>query len=364
MKKKMILNKLIIFIPIFILLCISLLNMYFISIEWEGYENYLFKQSLWFGIGFLILGLFYFFKPKIFFRYSKYLYWINVTLLILVLFFGTTINGSKAWFKFPFFSFQPSELMKFTLALYLSYILSQSKKGDMKQEFKTILKAFFFTLTPSLFVFLEPDTGAIIIYFLIMIGIILVYKINFKWYILLGIILFWFLGAFFYLYYFHQDLLINLIGTSFFYRVDRILTFVNQDSFQLNRALISIGSANFFTYSSGVYIPEAPTDFIVAFSISKLGIISFIIILICFLVLDIYFLIRLFKTKNKQYKMFIAGFLTMFIFAQIENIGMNLGILPIIGLPLPFVSYGGTNIIVYFMFLGILVNIERNAFVK
>ena len=359
MKKKIVLDKLILFIPLFILLLISLLNMYKIRTV-DGFENYFFKQALWFGLGFVVLFVFSFLKPKLIFKYSKYLYFINVILLILVLFFGTTINGSKAWFNFKYFSFQPSELMKFSLALYLSLVLAHTKKGNMKQEFKAILKALFITLIPSLFVFLEPDTGAIIIYFIIMLGIIFVYHINFRWYLILGLILIAFLGAFGYLYYFNQDLLIELIGTSFFYRVDRLLTFVNQDSFQLDRALISIGTSNFFTGSNGVYIPEAPTDFIVALSISNLGIISFILILLCFFVLDFYFLVQLNKIKKLQYKMFIAAFLAMFIFAQIQNIGMNLGILPIIGLPLPFVSYGGTNIIVYFMFLGILVNLKKN----
>ena len=352
MKKKKILDKFILFVPILILLTISLLNMYYVSKNMSGYENYFFKQTLWFCLGFVVLIFFFIIKPKIFFRYSKYFYLINVILLILVLFFGTTINGSKAWFNFKYFSFQPSELMKFSLALYLSEVLAKCKHGGIKNDFKTILKALFITLIPSLFVFLEPDTGAIIIYFIIMIGMILVYKVHFRWYIILGVVLAIFIGIFGYLYFFNQDLLIDMIGTSFFYRVDRILTFVNQDSFQLDRALISIGTSTLFGGSNGVYIPEAPTDFIVALSISNLGIISFIIILICFFVL-------LFKINNKKNKYFIAGFLAMFIFAQIENIGMNLGIFPIIGLPLPFVSYGGTNIIVYFMFLGILANIEK-----
>ena len=344
--------------PILILIFISLFNMYYIKMI-DGYENYFFKQTLWFVLGFGVFIIFSFLKPNFFFRYSGYLYIINVFLLILVLFFGTTINGSRAWFKLPFFSFQPSELMKFTLALYLSKELAKMKKKEIKKEFKVILKALFITFVPSLLVFLEPDTGAIIIYLLIMLGIILVYKINYKWYLILGLFLISLLSVFFYLYYFNQDLLINLIGTSFFYRVDRIMTFVNNDSFQLNRALISIGTSRLFWHSEGVYIPEAPTDFIVAFSISRLGIISFIFILICFFILNIYFLIKLFRMKKKQYKMFIAGFLAMFIFAQIENIGMNLGLLPIIGLPLPFVSYGGTNMIVYFMFLGILFNLKK-----
>ncbi len=148
MKKKIVLDKLFLFIPILILITISLMNMYYVSLE-DGYENYLFKQALWFGIGFIVLIIFTILKPNIFFRYAKILYLINVSLLILVLFFGTTINGSKAWFHFHYFSIQPSELMKFTLALYLSKVLANSKKGTMKQEFKVILKALFITLIPS-----------------------------------------------------------------------------------------------------------------------------------------------------------------------------------------------------------------------
>ena len=360
MKKKILDKQLFFLIPILILMVLSLWNMYYVKMI-DGYENYFFKQALWFLLGFGVFFIFRLLKPDFFFRLSGALYWINVLLLILVLFFGTTINGSRAWFRLPFFSFQPSELMKFTLALYLSWELAKEKGHGMKNEFKVLLKAFFITLIPSFFVFLEPDTGAIIIYFLIMFGVILVYKINYKWYLVLGTLFLFVLGSFFYLYYFNQELLIKLIGTSFFYRVDRILTFVNNDSFQLDRALISIGTAKFFTHSDGVYIPEAPTDFIVAFSISRLGIFSFLLILICFFVLNIFFLVKLFRTKKRQYKMFIAGFLAMFFFAQIENIGMNLGLLPIIGLPLPFVSYGGTNMIVYFIFLGILFHLKEHA---
>lgn len=358
MKKKELLDRLILSIPIVILIVISLLNMYLVGENNSVYQNYLFKQALWFALGIIIVIIISLIKPKSLFYFSKYLYLLNGFLLIAVLFWGTNINGSKAWFQFSFFSFQPSELMKFSLALYLSTLLAREKKKNTK-EFKVIIKALFIVLIPSLFVFLEPDTGAIIIYFIIMLGMIIVYHINIKWYLIGGLLLVVFLGLFGYMYYFNQDLLIDLIGTSFFYRVDRILTFVNQDSFQLNRALISIGTSNLFSQTTGVYIPEAPTDFIVALTISQLGIVSFIIMLLCFFTLNFYFLVKLFKAKSMQFKLFTAAFLSMFIFAQIENIGMNLGLLPIIGLPLPFVSYGGTNIIVYFMFLGILIN-EKN----
>lgn len=359
MKKKKLINYLWLFIPLLILIIISLINMKIAGNFQSMYKNYFLKQSIWFLIGFIALIVMKFLKPKILFKYSFFFYFINIVLLILVLFFGKTINGSKAWFNLGIFSFQPSELMKFTLALYLSEKASSLPKENLKQEFKFLIITFFITLIPSLFVFLEPDTGAIIIYFLILLGIILIYRINIKWYFIIFILLSIFLGSFFYLYYFNKDILIKLIGTSFFYRVDRLLTFVAGDSFQLDRALISIGTSSFFGTNNHIYIPEAPTDFIIAFSISNFGIFGFLIILLCYFLLNIYFFYKLLKNKYKRIKMFISSFLCMFLFAQIENIGMNLGLLPIIGLPLPFLSYGGTNTIVYFLFLGIILNIDK-----
>jgi len=360
MKKKKMLKNLFLFVPLFILLIISLMNMKIAGTLQSMYRTYFFKQALWFLIGFVILFSFSFIKPKLLFKYSKILYLFNVFLLILVLFFGKTINGSRAWFDFGIFSFQPSELMKFTLTLFLCERLHGLPKGTIPCEIKFLFLAFFITFIPSLFVFLEPDTGAIIIYFLILLGVIFIYHINIKWYFVFGIILFAVLGGFIFLYYFHKDLLIQIIGTSFFYRVDRILTFVNQDSFQLDRALTTIGIAHFFGTSNYLYIPEAPTDFIIAFSIRNFGFFGFFLILICFFTLDVYFFFKLLKSKNKKYKMFLSAFLCMFLFAQIENIGMNLGLLPIIGLPLPFLSYGGTNTIVYFLFLGVILHFEKN----
>lgn len=359
MKKKKIIDNLILLIPILILIVISLFNMINCSNAYQMYKDYPLKQSIWFILGFVILAFIQIFKPKRLFKYSKYFYFINVLLLVLVLFFGKNINGSRAWFDLHFFSFQPSELMKFTLALYLAEEASKFKNNNIKNEFKFLVKLFIITIIPSILVFLEPDTGAIIIYFFIMLGVVLVSKIRKRWYLIICLLLTLSMGSFLYLYYFNKDLLIKIIGTSFFYRIDRILSFVNKDSFQLDRALIAIGSSGFLSNNNRIYVPEAPTDFIIALTINNFGIISFIVILLCFLILDGYFLIKLWRIKNIKYKMFFSAFLLMFTFAQIENIGMNLGLLPIIGLPLPFVSYGGTNIIVYFMFLGVLYNIKN-----
>ncbi len=355
MKTKKLKKELIIGIPLLILIIISLLNMQMVGKFSKMYQSYFLKQTIWFILGILSMLLIMIIKPKRLFKYSKYIYLFNVFLLVLVLFMGKTINGSKAWFDFYFFSFQPSELMKLALALFLAQSLSLENK-----DLKIIFKALIITLIPSILVFLEPDTGAIIIYFLIMLGAIIVKKINKKWYLFLGLIIIILGGLFSYFYFFNKDLLIRLIGTSFFYRVDRLLNFFNNNSYQLDRALIAIGSSIMIGEKNFIYIPEAPTDFIVALSIKQLGIISFILIILAFLVLDIHFLSTYFKLKEDKGKIFYASFLMMFLFAQIQNMAMNLGLLPIMGLPLPFVSYGGTNIIVYFLFLGVLKKISKN----
>ncbi len=360
MKKKKIKSLLCFIVPLLILLIISLINMKIAGNYQSMYQSYFFKQTLWFLIGFILLIILKFFPIKLLFKYSKLFYIINVLLLVLVLFFGKTINGSRAWFNFGFFSFQPSELMKFTLSLFLCSQAAIMPNNSIKQEFKFLFKMFIITIIPSLLVFLEPDTGAILIYLLIMLGVILVYKIHKRWYIIFFIGITLLLGGFLALYYFNKDLLIKVMGTSLFYRIDRILSFIKQDSFQLDRALISIGASSFFGSNINLYIPEAPTDFIIAFSISNFGLFGFFVILLCYLSLDFYFLVSLFKMKNTKYKMFLSAFLCMFIFAQIQNIGMNLGLLPIIGLPLPFLSYGGTNTIVYFLFLGVILKFKNN----
>ena len=157
----------------------------------------------------------------------------------------------------------------------------------------------------------------------------------------------------------NPDFLIKVIGTSFFYRIERLITFQNASSYQLENALIAIGSASLWGVGlkkSSLYIPEAPTDFIFAFTISNYGIITGLIVLLSYFLIDIYLINTYFKIKNKKIKLFLFSFLSVFIFQQVINLSMNLGLIPIIGIPLPFLSYGGSTIIIYFIFLGIIFN--------
>ncbi len=360
MKTKNILKKLIFIVPFLILLTMSLLLMYHAQYIMNIYQFHFKKQLLWFIIGFLLIIICHFIPLKKIFSISFILYIVNILLLILVLFIGKDINGAKAWIDLKYFNLQPSELMKLTYALFLAKIISTKKLKNWHEEFFFLIQIGIIFLIPSILIFLEPDTGAIL--FLGVITIIMLWnsKLRKRWFVLLSVILIILITGFFYCYFFQKDFLISLIGTSFFYRMDRLLDFRN--GMQIEHALIAIGSAPLFKFSlyePGIYIPESPTDFIFALSSNVFGLIGNITILICYFILDMYMIGMLKKIKGKEEQLFVKSFIGIFITSQIINISMNLGLFPIIGIPLPFLSYGGSSTIVLFLFLGIIFNMKK-----
>ena len=342
-------------IPLFILLSMSLLLMYHAKYITSTYKYHFIKQTIWIFIGLFLVILTPHFKPSFLFRYSKILYYFSLLLLIIVLLIGENINGSKAWINFKFFLFQPSELMKLSYSLYLSKLASTKRFYNSKQELAFLGQILILFLMPSILVFLEPDTGAILFYFFITITILYGSNLRKRWIISLGILFLLFLLFFSYTYFFQRDFLISLLGTSIFYRMERILN-IGQ-GMQIKHALIALGSAptlQFNLTKTGIYIPEAPTDFIFSLSSNVFGIIGNYFILLSYLIMDFYLLHRMKKLIIKEQKLFSMTFLSIFIPSQILNIGMNLGILPIMGIPLPFLSYGGSSTIVLFLYLSIL----------
>ena len=355
MEKKFDWKTLFFIFPFLILLTISLLINYHAAFITELYENHFEKQMLWIGIGFALLFFMRFVPIRLFFKYSFYLYLINVLLLILVLFIGKDINGAKAWIDLKYFNFQPSEFMKISYSLYLASLCAKKKFYSWKEEVKFLLYVLVIVAIPSLFVFLEPDTGALLFYFFITIVLLWNSRLHKRWLIIIGFLALACICGFFYLYFWQKDLLISLIGTTFFYRVERLFSLGT--GMQIENALIAIGSAPLWRFSlteTGIYIPEAPTDFAFALTSNVLGIGGNILILLAFLILDFYFISYRKKIRKKEYQLFLDAFLVIFLLSQIINISMNLGIFPIIGIPLPFISYGGSSTIVLFIYLAIL----------
>lgn len=365
MEKKIDLKKIFFIIPFLTLISISLVLMYHASFISNTFRFHFEKQLVWFAIGFLILFLIKFFPIKYLFKYSLFLYIFNLLFLVLVLFIGKEINGAKAWIDFKYFNFQPSEFMKISYSLYLAYLCSKKKFYKWFDEIKFLLYVFLIFTIPSILVFLEPDTGAIIFYFIITLVLLWNSRIHKRWFVIFGILVVTLICSFFYLYFWQKDLLISLIGTTFFYRVERLFSLGN--GMQIENALIAIGSAPFWKFSltkTGIYIPEAPTDFAFALTSNVFGILGNIIILISFLIID-YYLISFGKIKmKKEYKLFLYSFLSIFIISQIINISMNIGIFPIIGIPLPLISYGGSSTIVIFIYLAIIFKSTKKEKIK
>jgi len=282
------------------------------------------------------------------------------------LFFGSSINNARCWFQIPYIgSFQPSEFMKIILIIIISKMTNEYNEKynspTIKEEFIFLLKILFVVAIPSILTFLEPDTGVVLIYILITIFILFTSGIRIRWFILLVSIVLTGISIILLIYFFNKDLFINVLGTDFFLRVDRLLDWSNKSGYQLENGLVAIGSGGLFGHgfnNTPLYFPEPQTDFIFAVFASNYGFIGSTILLLIILFFDLN-LINLAKESKKINKYIIAGILGMLIYQQFQNIGMTLGIIPITGITLPFISYGGSSLISYMIIIGLTLNISK-----
>lgn len=350
---------------LFCLVMISLLSIY--SAESLLIDNSFFiKQIMWYLIGIIFMILILYIGNKSLFKYSFYLYIIGNILLFLLLIFGTPINDAKCWFTIPFIgSFQPSEFMKIILIIYLAKTIDKFNTDyhnpTIKDEFVFLLKIIFIVGIPSLLTFLEPDTGVVLIYLIITVTMLFISGIRIRWFILLFSFIILLLVIILGTYFFSQNLFIKIFGTDFFLRVDRLLDWSKNLGYQLENGLTAIGSGGLLGHgfnNTPIYFPEPQTDFIFAVFASNFGFIGGVILLVILLLFDLELIRISFKVKNID-KYIIGGTLGMLIYQQFQNIGMTLGILPITGITLPFISYGGSSLLSYILIISIILNMNK-----
>lgn len=359
-----------ILVPIFLFLVVSVVSIYSTrSLLDMEFENLWIKQIIWYTLG---IGLAYFtmiLGNKFFYNNAYIFYIIGVISLILVLFFGYSVNNASCWFKIPFLgTIQPSEFMKIFLIITLSRMVSDFNdyysNPDIVDELKFLLKVLFIVFIPSILTFIEPDTGAVVMYLIITFMVLFVGGIRKRWFIStigIGVIL---LGIFLGLYFFKQDTFIDIFGTSFFYRMDRITNWSASDGLQLKNSLIAIGSAGAMGHginNTPIYFPEMQTDFIFAVFASNTGLIGSVALIIIMVYFDITLITYSAKTSNITDKYAIGGIIGVLLFQQIYNISMTIGLLPIMGITLPFISYGGSSLLSYMLLLGLIFNISNES---
>lgn len=357
-----------ILIPIILFAIISIITIYSTrSLLSSEYQNLFLKQALWYLLGFGMAYIMMIFGNKFLYNNAYIFYIVGVILLILVLFLGKPINNARCWFIIPYIgSFQPSEFMKIFLIITLSRMINdfneERRNNDVNEEFKFLLKILIVVGIPSILTFIEPDTGAVLIYFIITITMLFIGGFRARWFIItLGTILI--LGSIFIsIYFLNQDLFIKIFGTSFFYRMDRILNWSSSSGLQLTNGLTAIGSAGVLGHgfnSTPIYFPEMQTDFIFAVYSSNWGFIGTILLLGLFIYFDVTIISLANKTYSNYDKLTIAGIISILIFQQVQNIGMTIGLLPIMGITLPFISYGGSSLLSYMILVGMIFNVSN-----
>ncbi|MEA2088470.1 MAG: rod shape-determining protein RodA [Patescibacteria group bacterium] len=338
-----------------ILISFSFLILYSLDL---GNENnlFFFKKQLSFAIlGILFFAIFNAINYKIFKTYSYCIYFFSLFLLITVLFFGQSIRGTQGWFVIGGFQFQPVEFSKIALIIVLSRFFSIRAYEIKKFQFIALSGILF---APSFILIMrQPDLGSAIILFILWFGMLLVSGIKKKhlFFLLLALIIIfifaWFFGF--------QD-----------YQKARILTFLNPSSdplgigYNVIQSKIAIGSGQIFgrgfsfgSQSQLNFLPEAHTDFIFASLAESLGFLG-ISLALFFYALFFYVIIKNLKMVRDDFGIFlIIGILIYFISQIFLNIAMNIGVAPVMGIPLPLLSYGGSSLITTFIMLGIISSV-------
>jgi len=333
------------FISMVLMIGLGLILQYSLSLNAPQHEFSTFKRQLLFVflLGFPMFFFISFSNYRAIRSFSYLFYFFTLLFLLAVLFLGETRRGVRGWFSLGPFTFQPVELAKIAVIIFLARFWQGAKKP---LKFKHLSLSFLFILPAVSLIIFQPDLGSSII--IIIIGLGLAFMVNRrKKYILILIAI----------------LLVALTFSWFFllknYQKERILNFLNPQSdpfgrgYQRNQAIIAIGSGQLLgrglsegTQSQLHFLPEAKTDFIFAVLAEEFGFLG----CLSFLGLYFFFLYRLLKISEQVYDNFalvlVLGVSLYFFSQMFINIGMNLGFLPVIGLSLPFLSYGGSSLIV------------------
>lgn len=338
----------------------------------EHPSYYYVRQIVWFVVGFLFMAAVVAVGDQRLAEWSKPLYWSGVVLLVAVFLFGTEINNARAWFDLKLFNFQPSEYMKLAMIVAISQYFSKWDETE-EQRFRDLLPPLGMMALPFVLVVVEPDLGMGLIMVATGIGILI--GAGVRWRYLLALFVAGALGISFLvvLYHFSPHVFFKIIKP---YQLDRLIAFRDPvkyltpnetgiaPGYHTYESLIAVGSGQLWgegflkgAQTQGGFVPENSTDFIFSVLSEEWGFVGSVTLLLLYL-LFFYRMVRIaLDTKDTYGACVVTGVLSMF-FAQVfENVGMNVGIMPITGITLPFMSYGGSSIVTSMMAVGLVLSV-------
>ncbi|WP_426806711.1 FtsW/RodA/SpoVE family cell cycle protein [Staphylococcus capitis] len=336
--------------------------------------NFSIRQIIYYILGAIMAFLIMIVSPKKIKHNTYLLYFIFCILLIGLLILPETaitpvIKGAKSWYSFGPISIQPSEFMKIILILALAKTVSRHNQFTFNKSFQSDLMLFLkiigVSIFPMLLILLQNDLGTTLVICAVIAGVMMVSGIT--WRILAPIFIAAIVGgaSIILAIIFKPTLIENLLGIKM-YQMGRInswldpYTYSSGDGYHLTESLKAIGSGQLIGkgYNHGeVYIPENHTDFIFSVVGEEMGFIGSVVLILIFLFL-VFHLIRLASKINSQYnKVFIIGYVSLIVFHVLQNVGMTVQLLPITGIPLPFISYGGSSLWSLMTGIGVILSI-------
>jgi rod shape determining protein RodA len=346
-----------------ILIVLGVVNLYsatFQVAEEKAGTIYL-KQIYWVGIGCFFLLFILFFDYHLLLPVAYPLYWISILLLLGVLLFGRTISGSQRWLAVGSFSFQPSELVKISLILALAKYFFQNEI-NRRYGFRDLYVPLGMALLPALLIMKQPDLGTALLLLLVCLSLFLFLGIEWK------------------------TLLISLGGGALFlplswfllkdYQKKRLLIFIQPESdplgagYHIIQSKIAVGSGSFLgkgflkgTQGQLRFLPEQHTDFAFSVLSEEWGFVGSLLVVTLFLLLILTILNIARQSKDRFGLVLAMGICGAFFWQSLINMGMVVGWVPVVGVPLPFISYGGSSVIASLIGIGLLLNIHMRRFI-
>ncbi len=312
------------------------------------------RQTTWIGIGLAMVLLVISVDYINFYRWSWYFYTLNLVFLGLVLFIGKDVDGTSRWIELRFFDFQPSELAKLIVIITLARLLVDN--ADRMAGLFDAWPFFLHILPPIGFIFMQPDLGTALVFIVIFFGMLYMAGVPLR-----NMAIFTAAG---------MALLPLLWSRLMDYQRMRLLVFINPEmdplgyGYQLMQSMIAIGSGGIMgkglyegTQARLQFLPEQHTDFIFSVLGEELGLIGAVVLLALYFWL-IYRILKIGSySKDSFGALLCTGVATMFTFQILVNIGMTISVMPVTGLPLPFMSYGGSSMMLNMLSIGVVLNV-------
>lgn len=324
-----------------------------INMPERGTDVFFKKQILLYFAGLIAMCVVIYFDYNVYGQFSHIIYAVNIILLIAVLVSGRFAMGAQRWIKIGGFGLQPSELAKLAIIITLAKHLSGKEKLD---SLKDLLSIGIHVGIPMLLIMKQPDLGTSLVLVAISFGMMFIAGVSTK--LLVGIVSTGVLSL---------PVMWNFLKE---YQKKRILVFLNPENdplgagYHVIQSMIAIGSGRLFgkglfkgTQNQLNFLPEQHTDFIFSVLGEELGFVGAVILLLLYFILLMRFVHLATQAKDMFGMLIIVGVISMFGFHILVNIGMTVGIMPITGLPLPFMSYGGSSLIANMMAVGLVLNV-------